>query len=175
MQQISLEEAKSHLSDLVAAALNGEEVFISGDQNSVIKLVPAAEPHLQAENVESLVEEADEIEVEKEIVVRMKPLARRAVKVRAKRLGQAKRMGLILGYFLDDPGVLKGFLRVPEMPRHPNGKDATTDPQIFAIHSREGTVFPWLIQCEHAFHMRLGSGKQPSAKQALGLRIMRRQ
>ncbi len=92
MQQISLEEAKSHLSDLVAAALNGEEVFISGDRNNIVKLVPgaAAEPCLQAENVESLVEEADEIEVEKEIVVRMKPLTRRTVKVHAKYLGQAK-------------------------------------------------------------------------------------
>lgn len=32
----------------------------------------------------------DEVEIEKEIVVRMKPLARRAVNVRAKRQGQAK-------------------------------------------------------------------------------------
>lgn len=92
MQQINLEEAKSHLSELVAAALNGEEVFISEGQNGMVKSVPAAaaKPSLQAENVESLVEETDETEVEKEIVVRMKPLARRAVNVRAKRLGQAK-------------------------------------------------------------------------------------
>ncbi|TAE59553.1 MAG: type II toxin-antitoxin system Phd/YefM family antitoxin [Nostocales cyanobacterium] len=40
MQQITLTEASQHLSDLVEAALGGEEVIIMKDNQPVIKLTP---------------------------------------------------------------------------------------------------------------------------------------
>jgi prevent-host-death family protein len=40
MQQITLDEASQHLSDLVEAALGGEEVIIMKDNQPVIKLTP---------------------------------------------------------------------------------------------------------------------------------------
>ncbi len=38
--QITLEEAKNQLAELLQAALNGEEVFIVGNDQQLIQLVP---------------------------------------------------------------------------------------------------------------------------------------
>ncbi|HEX8846292.1 MAG TPA: type II toxin-antitoxin system Phd/YefM family antitoxin [Pyrinomonadaceae bacterium] len=40
MQQVNMEDAKSHLSDLIDAAVNGEEVIIAKDETHLVKLVP---------------------------------------------------------------------------------------------------------------------------------------
>ena len=40
MHQVDLDEAKSHLPDLVEAAIKGEEVVITKDDQPVVKLVP---------------------------------------------------------------------------------------------------------------------------------------
>ncbi|MBV9867669.1 MAG: type II toxin-antitoxin system Phd/YefM family antitoxin [Abitibacteriaceae bacterium] len=40
MQQVSLDEAKTQLPDLVDAALNGAEVVIAKDNQQLVKLVP---------------------------------------------------------------------------------------------------------------------------------------
>ena len=47
MHQIDIEEAKTHLPDLVEAALSGIEVIITQDNRPVVKLVPLApsKPH----------------------------------------------------------------------------------------------------------------------------------
>jgi len=42
MNQISLEEAKIHLKELVDAALKGEEVLIAKDQEHIVKLTPVS-------------------------------------------------------------------------------------------------------------------------------------
>ncbi|BAY25866.1 hypothetical protein NIES2100_56740 [Calothrix sp. NIES-2100] len=42
MQQITLDEASQHLSDLVEAALSGEEIIIIKDNQPVVKLTPVA-------------------------------------------------------------------------------------------------------------------------------------
>ena len=47
MHQIDIEEAKTHLPDLVEAAISGIEVIITQDNRPVVKLVPLApsKPH----------------------------------------------------------------------------------------------------------------------------------
>lgn len=40
MHEVSIEEAKSHLPDLIDAAVNGEEVVIAKDEQHLVKLVP---------------------------------------------------------------------------------------------------------------------------------------
>jgi prevent-host-death family protein len=40
MQQITLAEASQHLSDLIEAALSGEEIIIVKDNQPVVKLTP---------------------------------------------------------------------------------------------------------------------------------------
>ena len=40
MQQVNVEEAKSHLTDLIDAAVNGEEIVIAKDDEHLVKLVP---------------------------------------------------------------------------------------------------------------------------------------
>lgn len=40
MQQINLTEASKHLPDLIEAAINGEEIVITKDNQPVVKLVP---------------------------------------------------------------------------------------------------------------------------------------
>ncbi len=42
MQQINLIEASEHLPDLVEAALTGEEIVITKDNQPVVKLVPVS-------------------------------------------------------------------------------------------------------------------------------------
>ena len=40
MHHINIEEAKSNLTDLIDAAINGEEIVIAKDDQHVVKLVP---------------------------------------------------------------------------------------------------------------------------------------
>ncbi|MCP4360258.1 MAG: DUF2281 domain-containing protein [Chloroflexi bacterium] len=40
MYQVELNEADSHLLDLIEAALKGEDVFIRRDKESIVQLVP---------------------------------------------------------------------------------------------------------------------------------------
>lgn len=40
MHQVNIEEAKIHLSDLIDAAVNGEEVVIAKDEQHLVRLVP---------------------------------------------------------------------------------------------------------------------------------------
>jgi prevent-host-death family protein len=42
MHQVDLEEAKTHLPDLVEAAISGIEVVLTKDDRPVVKLVPLA-------------------------------------------------------------------------------------------------------------------------------------
>jgi prevent-host-death family protein len=42
MHQVDLEEAKTHLPDLVEAAMSGIEVVLTQDNRPVVKLVPLA-------------------------------------------------------------------------------------------------------------------------------------
>ncbi len=42
MHQVNIEDAKSHLPDLIDAAVNGEEVVIAKDDQHIVKLVPVA-------------------------------------------------------------------------------------------------------------------------------------
>lgn len=42
MQQVSLDDAKKKLSDLIDAAVNGDEVVITKEDRPVVKLVPVA-------------------------------------------------------------------------------------------------------------------------------------
>lgn len=43
MVQVSAEEAKTHLSDLIAKAINGEVVLITEGDNQTVQLVPFAQ------------------------------------------------------------------------------------------------------------------------------------
>lgn len=42
MQEINLAEASKHLPDLIEAALTGEEIVITKDEQPVVKLVPVS-------------------------------------------------------------------------------------------------------------------------------------
>lgn len=44
MHQVTLEEAKTQLTDLIEVALNGEEIYIIKDDEQRIKFVPIAKP-----------------------------------------------------------------------------------------------------------------------------------
>ena len=46
MQQVTIEEAKANLPDLIEAALNGVKIVISKDEQPIIKLVPIIQPKL---------------------------------------------------------------------------------------------------------------------------------
>jgi antitoxin (DNA-binding transcriptional repressor) of toxin-antitoxin stability system len=48
MQQVTIDEAKAHLPDLIEAALNGVEVVIAKDEQSVVKLVPVIQSKPQS-------------------------------------------------------------------------------------------------------------------------------
>ncbi len=47
MHQVNIEEAKTHLPDLIDAAVNGEEVVIAKDEQSAVKLVPVSQHKLR--------------------------------------------------------------------------------------------------------------------------------
>ena len=40
MHRVTLDEAQTHLRDLIAAALNGEEIVITTDDRPAVRLVP---------------------------------------------------------------------------------------------------------------------------------------
>ena len=42
MQQVTLDDAKEHLGDLIEAAVKGDEVVITKEDRPVVKLVPVA-------------------------------------------------------------------------------------------------------------------------------------
>lgn len=42
MQQITLAEASQHLPELIEAAINGEEIVITKDEQPVVKLTPVS-------------------------------------------------------------------------------------------------------------------------------------
>jgi len=44
MVQVSAEEARKRLSDLIASAIRGEQVFITQNGQQVVQLVPVAQP-----------------------------------------------------------------------------------------------------------------------------------
>jgi antitoxin (DNA-binding transcriptional repressor) of toxin-antitoxin stability system len=44
MYQVTPDEAKAHLDELIAAALKGERVVIAGDERHAIQLIPV--PHM---------------------------------------------------------------------------------------------------------------------------------
>ena len=44
MRRVTLDEAQTHLRDLIAAALNGEEVVITTDDRPAVRLVPVEQP-----------------------------------------------------------------------------------------------------------------------------------
>lgn len=43
MQHVTLREAQDHLSDLIQAAVSGEEVVIQGEASEAVRLVPVHE------------------------------------------------------------------------------------------------------------------------------------
>lgn len=42
MQQVNIEQAKLHLTVLIKAAMNGEEVVITQDEKTAVRLVPTS-------------------------------------------------------------------------------------------------------------------------------------
>jgi len=60
MHQVTVEEAKIQLPDLIESAVSGDEVIISGDRNSV-KLVPVtrSKPRPQFGSAKGMIEIAD--------------------------------------------------------------------------------------------------------------------
>ena len=42
MHRVNIEEAQTHLPDLIDSAVNGEEVVIAKDEKHLVKLVPVA-------------------------------------------------------------------------------------------------------------------------------------
>lgn len=64
MQQVNIEQAKAKLNILVKAALNGEEVVISQDEKSAVKLVPTstAKPRPQFGSAKGKIHIADDFD-----------------------------------------------------------------------------------------------------------------
>lgn len=64
MQQVTIDEAKAHLPDLIEAALNGVEVVISKDEKPIIKLVPVSKnkPRRRAGSAKGLIKMSDDFD-----------------------------------------------------------------------------------------------------------------
>jgi antitoxin (DNA-binding transcriptional repressor) of toxin-antitoxin stability system len=64
MQQIDLNEAKKHLTALIEAALGGEEVVITQDDQPVLKLVriPAPKTRRKAGSAKGLITMSDDFD-----------------------------------------------------------------------------------------------------------------
>lgn len=64
MHQVSVEEAKTNLHDLVDAAVNGEEVVITKDDKHLVKLVPVprTNPRPQFGSARGLITMSDDFE-----------------------------------------------------------------------------------------------------------------
>lgn len=64
MHQVSVEEAKTNLHDLVDAAVNGEEVFIAKDDEHLVRLVPVprTNPRPQFGSAQGLITMSEDFE-----------------------------------------------------------------------------------------------------------------
>lgn len=64
MHQMNIEEAKSNLTDLIDAAINGEEVVIAKDAQHVVKLVPVSrsKPRPQFGSAKGLISISDDFD-----------------------------------------------------------------------------------------------------------------
>ena len=64
MHQISLEEAKSQLPELIDAAVSGEEIIIAKDSQHLVKLVPIpmTKPRPQFGSAEGLITMSDDFD-----------------------------------------------------------------------------------------------------------------
>jgi antitoxin (DNA-binding transcriptional repressor) of toxin-antitoxin stability system len=64
MHQVDIEEAKTHLPDLIDAAVNGEEVIIAKDEQRLVKLVPVAraKPRPQFGSAKGLITMSDDFD-----------------------------------------------------------------------------------------------------------------
>ena len=64
MHQVNVEEAKSHLPDLIDAAVSGEEVVIAKDDQHAVKLVPIsqARPRPQFGSAKGLISMSDDFD-----------------------------------------------------------------------------------------------------------------
>lgn len=64
MPQVNIEEAKSHLPDLIEAAVNGEEVVIAKDDQHLVKLVPVtrAKPRPRFGSAAGLIKMSDDFD-----------------------------------------------------------------------------------------------------------------
>ena len=65
MHQVDIEEAKTHLPDLVEAAMSGIEVVLTKDNRPVVKLVPLApsEPHPRFGSAAGLITMSEDFDV----------------------------------------------------------------------------------------------------------------
>lgn len=64
MRQVNLDEAKTHLPDLIEAAINGEEVIITKNDQPVVKLVPVVQvrPRPQFGSAKGLITMSDDFD-----------------------------------------------------------------------------------------------------------------
>jgi antitoxin (DNA-binding transcriptional repressor) of toxin-antitoxin stability system len=64
MHQINIDEAKSNLTDLIDAAINGEEIVIAKDDQHVVKLVPISrtKPRPQFGSAKGLISISDDFD-----------------------------------------------------------------------------------------------------------------
>ena len=64
MHEITVENAKSNLPDLIDAAINGEEVVITKDDQHIVKLVPIsrAKPRPQFGSAKGLISMSDDFD-----------------------------------------------------------------------------------------------------------------
>jgi prevent-host-death family protein len=64
MHQVNIEDAKTHLPDLIDAAVNGEEVVITKDDQHIVKLVPVAraKPRPQFGSAKGLITMSDDFD-----------------------------------------------------------------------------------------------------------------
>ncbi|MFL6228444.1 MAG: type II toxin-antitoxin system Phd/YefM family antitoxin [Pyrinomonadaceae bacterium] len=64
MHQVDVEEAKTHLTDLIDAAVGGEEVVIAKDERHVVRLVPGptSRPRPQFGSARGLISMADDFD-----------------------------------------------------------------------------------------------------------------
>jgi antitoxin (DNA-binding transcriptional repressor) of toxin-antitoxin stability system len=64
MHQVDIEEAKKYLSDLIEAAVKGEEIIIAKDDQHIVKLVPISttKPHPQFGSAKGLITRSDDFD-----------------------------------------------------------------------------------------------------------------
>ncbi|MGI8589128.1 MAG: type II toxin-antitoxin system Phd/YefM family antitoxin [Chloroflexia bacterium] len=64
MTEVTLEEAQTHLADLIAAVRRGETVYIVGDEQDLVQLVPVsgADNYLQFGSARGLIRMAEDFD-----------------------------------------------------------------------------------------------------------------